>query len=151
MKTPSKPRPKPPVIGNEDLTASCGHPVKLEMFKHDKFVEVRRKNLKERPCPECRQKAHQETLAKQQAGVCKPKPWQQWQAAMMLSRLPDGARFDVGYNAEQTKWSGTLTIPGCPVFSGYHSAVFKLLHYLDTQYRKHAEENLTHNSPAMDH
>ena len=50
-------------------------------------------------------------------------------------RLPDGAKFEVVYDAARTQWSGTLTI-GEKVFTGSAGGVFKLLNRLDRQYRE---------------
>ena len=50
-------------------------------------------------------------------------------------RLPDGAKFEVVYDAAQTQWTGTLTI-GEKVFTGSAGGLFKLLNRLDRQYRQ---------------
>ena len=58
-------------------------------------------------------------------------------------RLPDGARFDVKYDATSQTWFGTLRIPGQTIlseanyFGGQAKGVFRLLEDLDTQYRNH--------------
>jgi hypothetical protein len=52
-------------------------------------------------------------------------------------RLPDGSRFDVGYDATAVRWIGTLTIPGVPVFTAGAGGVYGLLAALDRQYRKY--------------
>lgn len=49
-------------------------------------------------------------------------------------RLPDGAKFEVLYDASQTRWTGKLTI-GEKVFTDSAGGVFKLLNRLDRQYR----------------
>lgn len=56
-------------------------------------------------------------------------------------RLPDGARFDVTYNAAKQEWTGLLYLPPATegengkVFEASKSAVFKLLATLDDLYR----------------
>jgi hypothetical protein len=52
-----------------------------------------------------------------------------------MGRLPDGAKFEVAYDASWTRWTGTLTI-GERVFTGSGGGVFKLLNRLDQQYRE---------------
>ncbi len=54
-------------------------------------------------------------------------------------RLPHGARFHVTYDAVRQEWTGSLSIPDCPLFSGTASGVFYLLRRLDTFYRKWLE------------
>jgi hypothetical protein len=54
-------------------------------------------------------------------------------------RLPDNAVFTVRYEAATRTWAGTLTIPGCPIFDGAATGVFKLLILLDRQYREHTD------------
>lgn len=56
-------------------------------------------------------------------------------------RLPDGAAYAVRYAAESKTWSGTLTVPGCPVFEEVSVGVFRLLDALDSKYRQWAIEN----------
>lgn len=53
------------------------------------------------------------------------------------NRLPDRARFVTDYAAADKKWTATLTIPGCPVFTETRSGVFQCMHQLDKQYRRH--------------
>lgn len=61
-------------------------------------------------------------------------------------RLPDGATFDVRYDAAAEAWTGTLTIPAAvatelageladKIFTGSASGVFRLLQDLDGRYR----------------
>jgi len=50
-------------------------------------------------------------------------------------RLPDLAEFHVTFSAAKLRWTGTLIIPGCPVFEGCHGGVFGLLGRLDKQFR----------------
>lgn len=49
-------------------------------------------------------------------------------------RLPDGARFDVKYNAAEIRWYGMLEVSG-QTFTDDSKAVFKLLAKLDEKYR----------------
>ncbi|MGC4007504.1 MAG: hypothetical protein QM811_32025 [Pirellulales bacterium] len=51
------------------------------------------------------------------------KPKKAW---VTPERLPDGATFDVRYDAAKTLWSGTLTV-GTTVITDSASGVFKLL------------------------
>lgn len=54
-------------------------------------------------------------------------------------RLPDGARYETRYCAVGERWTGTLTVPladgRTESFSGQASGLFKLIHWLDDQYR----------------
>lgn len=52
-----------------------------------------------------------------------------------LARLPHGSRFDVTYDAGSMSWTGSLIVPGCPVFTSTAGGVFKLLSRLDRLYR----------------
>jgi hypothetical protein len=49
--------------------------------------------------------------------------------------LPDGSKFEVVYDANETRWNGTLTV-GDKVFTGSAGNLFKLLNRLDQQYRR---------------
>ena len=60
---------------------------------------------------------------------------QQKPAGETPGRLPDGAKYDVVYNAAQTQWTGTLTV-GDKTFSGSAGGLFTLLSKLDRQYRQ---------------
>ena len=59
------------------------------------------------------------------------------------SRLPDGTRFEVKYNAELQEWHGELILVNAVndiyTFTERSSGVFRLLMKLDTLYRKHLE------------
>ena len=140
-------RPKPPVVGVETVTCACGHEAQLELYpdRQDKFRAARRQNLIERPCPPCRQKAHAELTAREQAQAAErrkarggPAPRKQKAARPVVERLPHGSSFTVSYDAQAVKWTGTLTVPtaeGGKVFEGEAGAVFKLLTQLDAEYR----------------
>ena len=59
----------------------------------------------------------------------------------LYGRLPHGANFNVTWNADAGKWSGTLTVPQGGIYNGSvtegeDSAVFALLMKLDRAYRK---------------
>src|SRR6202011_4578059 len=80
-------KPKPPVVGTEDVLALCGHPVKFELYadRADPFRKERRANVGKRACPECRAKAHAELLANQ------PRNPERLGHNKLHSRLPDGS------------------------------------------------------------
>lgn len=124
----------------------CGHPLDPK---------------KSRPCEACGQQIHAkggfrsakksclacsaENLAKDKADVTRRLEEKKAQLASERAaaeagvyRLPDGARFDVSYDASTTTWSGTLTI-GPKVFTAKHQAVFKLLRKLDRLARTELE------------
>ena len=140
-------RPKPPVVGVEKVTCACGHEAELPLYpdRQDKFRAARRKNLAERPCPPCRQKAHAELTAREQAAAAErrkarggPTPRKEKAVRPAVERLPHGSAFAVSYDAQAVKWSGTLTVTtpeGGKVFEGEAGGVFKLLSALDGQYR----------------
>jgi hypothetical protein len=108
--------------------------------KKDRYRDDRRKKLISRVCKVCRaerEKAEQEAAQNRRAeraeraqGEPGPK-----QAKPLPGRLPDGARYEVTYDAASQTWSGTLTVPGRKVFSASASGVFKLLSKLDGLYR----------------
>jgi hypothetical protein len=52
-----------------------------------------------------------------------------------VQRLPDGATFDVKFDAAAGMWRGTLIIGDAP-FESEASGVFRLLQNLDAMYRK---------------
>lgn len=56
--------------------------------------------------------------------------------AKKRGRLPDGAVFNVRYDAKAKEWSGILSVPGTRAVSGKHSGVFRLLETLDGLYRQ---------------
>jgi hypothetical protein len=144
---PAGGRPRPPVVGVEKVTCACGHEAELPLYpdRQDKFRAARRKDLAERPCPPCRQKAHAELTAREQAAAAErrkarggPTPHKERPARPAVERLPHGSAFAVSYDAQAVKWSGTLTVTtpeGGKVFEGEAGGVFKLLSALDGQYR----------------
>ncbi len=140
--------PPPPIVAYEDVTASCGHPEKFGLFEDrlDKFRRDRRKKVTDRPCRACRERkrleeeeatrvrqAEKQQRAKEaaMAGASQRKK----PAGEAPERLPNGAKFEVVYDASQTRWAGTLTI-GEKVFTDSAGGVFKLLNRLDRQYRQ---------------
>jgi hypothetical protein len=161
---PSTPPPrqkiKPPVVSTEQVLCSCGHAAAFELFadKVDKFRAGRRKKLTDRPCPACRQKAHLERMANDQAAIAEraklrpPQPSRPGKNRLPIGRLPDGAAFAVAYDGKAERWRGTLTIPaadgrGAQTFTSEASAVFRLLTKLDEQYRQQAAVGLA-SDPA---
>ena len=144
---PKRPAPgKPPVVGVEKVICACGHEAELELYpdRQDKFRAARRKNLADRPCPPCRQKAHAELTAREQAQAAERKkarggaPARKAAGRPVIERLPHGSAFAVSYDAQAVKWSGTLTVTkpeGGKVFEGEAGGVFRLLSALDAQYR----------------
>jgi hypothetical protein len=54
-------------------------------------------------------------------------------------RLPDKSTFEVIYDADIQRWTGSLTIPGLEPLIDSAGGVFKLLSKLDEQYRKAAK------------
>jgi len=131
------------------VTAACGHPEKFGLFedRKDRFRRDRRKKVTDRPCRACREVKRQEEEAaalvrkaeKQQrakeAAMAQEQKQQQKPAGESPGRLPDGAKYDVVYNAAQTQWTGTLTV-GDKVFTGSAGGLFTLLSKLDRQYRQ---------------
>jgi hypothetical protein len=139
--------PKPPVVGVEKVTCACGHEADLELYpdRQDKFRAARRKNLASRVCPPCRQKAHAELTAREQAAAAErrkarggPAPHKEKAVRPVAERLPDGSAFAVSHDAQAVQWSGALTVTtpeGGQVFETAAGGVFKLLSALDGQYR----------------
>jgi len=142
---PPKPTPTPAKPA-ELVKASCGHEVDVGLCK-PMFMAERLKKLASQPCPDCKRKAQQEREAAEQEEARKrredkaareprrekPRP--------RLARLPHGANFNVTWDAEAGKWSGTLTVPQGGIYNGSvttgeDSAVFGLLMQLDRAYRK---------------
>ena len=55
------------------------------------------------------------------------------------SRLPDGSRFDVHYDAQLESWSGTLQVPGHPQVRLEWRTLFGLISKLDARHRAKAK------------
>ena len=136
----------------EQVAARCGHAVPFELYPdgRDKWRESRRKQITDRDCPECRKKAHDERqaaemeAARQRRGA-KPKAEGAPPATRnpATGRLPDGANFNVTYDAQAERWTGTLTVPTAgadpAVFTASAGGVFQLLRELDRLFRGGAE------------
>ncbi len=141
-----KSTPPPPIVAYEDVIASCGHPEKFGLFEDrlDKFRRDRRKKVTDRPCRACRERKRledEEALRQRKAEkkqraeeAAKARSQQQPRVVHQHERLPNGAKFEVVYDASRTQWTGTLTI-GEKAFTGSAGGVFKLLNRLDRQYR----------------
>ena len=153
---PNRPRRRPekpyiPFVRYEDVVVRCGHVEKFGILpdNKDRFREDRRKKAMSRDCKACRarkQQQEQEAAASRRAEKEKRRREEEQLPAssekasrQQRGRLPDGSRFEVGYDAAREQWSGTLTIPtlgGEPtVFTGSGSGLFPLLSSLDRQYR----------------
>jgi len=139
-----KEKPKPAVVGHETVTCSCGHTATLELFaeKQDKFRDVRRKKLQDRPCQACRVATHEARQAAEQAAAAarpkKPKKppvpgSRDSQFRPPATRLPDGSEFSLRYSAATKTWTGTMTVEG-ETFEQTCSGVFRLMKLLDRAY-----------------
>ena len=163
--TPAKPvvhrrlTPPPPIVAYEDVIASCGHHEKFGLFEDrlDKFRKGRRKKVTDRPCKACRERKRLEVEEaikvrkmekKQRVEAFKAEQSQQGNPPSHYpERLPDGAKFEVVYDATRTQWTGTLTI-GENVFTGSAGGVFKLLNRLDRQYRESLPPGSSQGEPT---
>jgi hypothetical protein len=128
------------------VIAACGHPEKFGLFEDrlDKFRKDRRKKVADRPCKVCRERKRMEEEAalqvrreeKQQraAAAAQAAPSPKKRSSHTTGRLPDGSKFEVTYNGNETRWNGTLAI-GETVFTDSAGNLFKLLNRLDQQYR----------------
>lgn len=138
--------PPPPIVAYEDLVAACGHPEKFGLFEDrlDKYRKDRRKKVTDRPCRACREKKRLEV--EEAARVRQAERQQRAAEAAKTStsprkpehnagRLPDGAKFEVAYNAADEQWTGSLTVAG-QAFTGSAGALFTLLNRLDRKYRQ---------------
>ncbi len=105
---------KPPVVGTEVITHSCGHPGLLELFapRQDKFRDARRKKQTDKPCPACKHAAHaalQQEQANKQPKIDRRK-----------HGVPDDFRHVHGTIINKCwdghRWHVVLTIPGVPEF-----------------------------------
>jgi hypothetical protein len=130
-----------------DVTALCGHVVKLPLFKKDPYREQRQAKVTQKICRECNDKNLKEQQLQGQLNR-KRKNQKRWQA----DRLPDCSHFSVTYNDEKKMWKGTLSIIGpnetFKTFEGEKSGVFRLLQLLDKQYRQW-EQRLKENSSSV--
>jgi hypothetical protein len=140
-------QPFVPFVGFESLVVRCGHTEEFGLLPEgkDRFREDRRQKAIGRDCRACREKKRLEQEEASQRRRAEKERRRIQQAAQVKSpgpeggRLPDGSRFDVSYDAEKQRWSGTLTVPspdGEPAtYCGSGSALFPLLTGLDAQYR----------------
>jgi hypothetical protein len=104
--------PLPEVVSNGVVTQQCGHRVAV-LF------------LQRSACPGC--------IAKRRKAKFRGR---------QVSRLPDGSRFAVAYDATLEAWHGTLTVAGM-TFEAAASSVFGLLVALDGLYRQALERTET--------
>ena len=146
---PPRKSSKPPVIGTEKLRAACGCWIDFELFdlKSDKFRKERRLKKTGKGCSACRMKAATERqridkAARERRLEMSRNHWKQ-KASRSAKRLPHGSGFAVTYDGARIEWTGTLTIVlpwGEEIaFLGKQSGVFRLLAYLDNQYRQYLE------------
>jgi hypothetical protein len=142
-------KPTSPVLRTEQVKASCGHMTDFKIFddkKDQRFREQRRAKTMGRPCPACRHKAHEESLAQaerarqEKARRAEATKAQEPQASQTPKdpkwgrRLPHGSNFNVTYDATKMEWSGTLTVPETGTFTATASGINGLLKKLDSQY-----------------
>lgn len=115
------------------LTRACGHKVAIRHLTGSK-------------CPGC--------VAKDRTTKAVAKVARNLQRREK-GRLPGGARYQVGYNADLLEWRGTLFIPVGEgqekTFVGNASGVFVLLEQLDGMYRAWFAEQSTSANPAASH
>jgi len=144
-------KPFIPFVRFEDVVVKCGHVEKFGLMPDgkDRFRNDRRKKLMSRDCKECRGKraateaaaleARKAEKEQRKAHATEKSSARAVKRPQLKGRLPDGARFEVTFDAAKGQWSGTLTIPvpgGQPaVFTGSGSGLFPLLGRLDEQYR----------------
>jgi hypothetical protein len=113
--TPTPKRePKPECSPGEIITYRCGCKVGVQ-------------HLRGTLCPGCRHARWKEKHLREQGGEGGRESGQ---------RLPDNAKFETLYDAASTSWTGTLTVPGCPIFEDTQSGVVGLLAALDRQCRQ---------------
>jgi hypothetical protein len=152
-KVPNKRPPQNQVMSYETITCACGHQAPFPIYseKNDKHREERRKRHQERHCADCRKKEHEERQRqekeskKKRSKEGKGPSWLK-EAARRASRLPDGAKFTLLYDASKELWQGELAVVWegkLRIFSGQGSGVFRLLEKLDVQFRKVVEVNET--------
>ena len=101
----------------ETITAACGHQLHV-------------RHLRSTPCPSCVRANAKRRHAEKQDRQAEQKAWRRGDAG----RLPDGARFEVEYDAVARMWAGRLVI-GEQVYGDMASGVFTLLRQLDAKYR----------------
>jgi hypothetical protein len=140
-------KPFVPFARFEDVVVRCGHVEKFGLMPEgkDRFREARRQKALSRDCKACREKKHKEQLEAQERRKAEKEQRRAQQgerpsrSEKPKTRLPDGSRFEVQYDAAKAQWTGTLSVPtsgqATATFSGSRSSLFKLLAILDDQYR----------------
>jgi hypothetical protein len=142
---PGDNRPFVPFERFEDVKARCGHIVQFGLLPDgkDRFREGRRNKATSRDCKACREKKQQEQLEVAQRKQAEKEQRKLQEGTRPTrpdkTRLPDGSRFEVQYDAANAQWTGTLSVPTAGAkpasFTGSRSSLFKLLAILDDQYR----------------
>jgi len=127
--------PPPPIVAYEDVKAACGHIEKFGLFadKQDKFRDARRDKVRKRPCKACR--AQKQKEQEEAAKVRRSRKKQNMVAYPNNGRLPDGAKFDLSYDATVSLWRGTLAVLGT-TFTDTGATERRLCSRLDRQYRQ---------------
>lgn len=139
------PSKAPKIIGFEEVTCKCGHPVNFDLFEKDPFRDRRREKVTSRACPTCRQEQHKADAERAKANKAKPKPSKYGPE----QRLPHGSKFRLAYDGEAVMWTGSLEVPvgdRWQVFNGTGSSLFGLERHLDMKYRTWLERGKEENS-----
>src|SRR5262249_39808288 len=138
QKPSSQEKTPPAIIGQETQhrdgefkgKKGCGHSDTFNLLEGEipAHQASRLAKWKSKKCQAC----VEAEIARQRAGADERR---------QLKRLPDKSVFHVQYDAEETKWRGSLTVPsdegtGTRTFDGESTGVFRLLKLLDRQYRK---------------
>ncbi len=127
-------RPAPPQgsqASKGSITYRCGHAQRTDWFAGQ-------------DCKLCIQKRREDKrltkAAKRNAGHEKDKGSKHFEKH---GRLPDGSKFEVAYDAEQTMWRGSLSVPipddpskRLVGFNGSDSGLFRLEQNLDAAWRE---------------
>lgn len=141
-------RNTPQIVKTELVTCACGHQTEFKHFpdRQDKFRDQRREKLMRQTCSACRQQAHKELIARQQAEAAERKKIKAKQKNME-ERLPHGARFIMTYSEKpEPTWTGSLTIPDASggiaekTFTATTGGVRRLEEKLSKMYREWAKE-----------
>lgn len=138
---PKAPKPKNPApVAQEEVTASCGHLVKIKFTgEEDPKTSSRRKHHTSLPCPVCAAPiiaANREKRAAISKGIVEDK-------LRVNRRLPDKSRFEVEYDADNLMWSGKLILADGREFFGSTGGVFGLLPALERQLRENEAKRVT--------
>lgn len=127
----SRAKPPAPIVGSEQLLATCGCRIAFDLYAKDPHRDGRRLKAIGRACPACRQVRAQTEAA---AAIARKAKKKQSVGYMFKPRLPNGARFTSTYDATVESWTGTLTIDGA-IYEATARSLSKLLHRLDDVYR----------------